>query len=192
MGRAAASIAVHVPGAHRARGMTILEVVAAVAILALVTAVVTTGLNYAVALNGRERRELACMEMANRLILQFLDDRNAMPSQSLPLDYGNERFMYRLREEPVELRDNRKVSQRLSARPSGVARDRVRLITVRVWLHADAQGREYSESVAPSAVLSRLYDPLPLQRNPDSMQRMLETEQGMRDILEVIQGGGPR
>lgn len=171
------------------RAMSMLEIVAAVAILALITATVTTGLNYLVSQNGRERRQLACMEMANRLVLQFLDDKNAMPSVSLPLDYGNERFMYSMKDQRVELKDNRRVSERQTTRQGGVARDRVRQLTIRVWLFKDSQGREYPPDSAPSATLSRIYDPLPLQRNPDSLQNMLEG-QGIRDIIEVLQNGG--
>lgn len=180
------------PTLRAPRAMSMLEVVAAVAILALITATITTAINYMVAQNARERRQLACMEMANRLVLQFLDDKNNMPSQSLPLDYASDRFMYSLKDQRVELKDNRRASERQSTRQGGIARDRVRQLTIRVWLHKDSQGRQYPADSAPSATLSRIYDPLPLQRNPDSIQNMLEGEQGIRDILETIQGGGSR
>lgn len=171
-----------------------LEVVAAVAILALVTATVVSALNYMVAQNGRERRQLACMEMANRLILQHLDleDEEKMPSQSLPLpEYDGDQYMYSSRVDRVRLKDNARAAARLaSGQQGGMQRDRVRQVTIRVWLHKDRQGREYAPDIAPSAVLSRLYDPLPLQRSPDSLQRRLGSESGLRGVIDVVGGGG--
>jgi len=174
--------------------MSMLEVVAAVAILALITATVTSGLNYMVAQNARERRQLASMEMANRLVLMYLDlDNEAkMPPQSLPLpSYGGDSFMYSLRTERVRLKDNPRALERLSAgQRGGVQRDRVRQVTIRVWLHKDSQGREYPPEAAPSAILSRLFDPLPLQRSPDSLQQRLSSEEDMRNLINNVVGGG--
>lgn len=183
------------PRGRAPRAMSMLEVVAAVAILALVTATITTAINYMVAQNGRERRQLACMEMANRLILMFLDleDEAQMPSQSLPLptSYGGDTFMYSMGLDRVTLKDNRRAIERQSSsQRGGMSKDRVRQVTIRVWLHKDSQGRPYPPESAPSATLSRVYDPLPLQRSPDSLQNRLNTEGGIRGIVNTVTGGG--
>lgn len=170
--------------------MTILEVVAAVAILALITATVTSGLNYMINQNARERRQLASMEVANRLVLMYLDDKNAMPPPSEPIEYAGEFYMYSLADRRVALRDNLKVSQRQSQRQGGISRDRVRQITVRVHLHEDSQRRKYEAASAPFAVLSRLYDPFPIQRNPDTLQNMLSTDAGLNEIINQTLNGG--
>jgi hypothetical protein len=173
--------------------MSMLEVVAAVAILALVTATVTVAINFMVSANNRERRRLAALEMANRLVLMYLDleDKAKMPSQSLPLEYADERFMYSVRETAVTLEENRRARERTASQRGGVTRDRIRQVTVRVWLHQDSQGREYPQATAPSATLSRLFDPLHIGRNPDAAARLIGSETGIHSIIEVLNGGQP-
>ncbi|MCA9287698.1 MAG: type II secretion system protein [Phycisphaerales bacterium] len=168
-----------------------LEVVAAVAILAIITATVAIGLNYMVARNARERRQLAAMEMANRLVLMYMDDKNAMPSRTLPLPYAGEEYMYSMHEDKrVELNDSPTVAAALrAATRGGISRDRLEVVRIRVWLHKDLQGREYAPDTAPSATLARIYDPLNITRNPDSGTNAINTEQGLRDVVNQVLNG---
>lgn len=172
------------------RGFSMLEVVAAVAILAIITATVAVGLNYMVARNARERRQLAAMEMANRLVLMYMDDKNSMPSQTTPLPYGGEEYMYSERMTRVELNDSPSVASALrAATRGGISRDRLEVVTIRVWLHKDLQGREYAPDTAPSATLARIYDPLNITRNPDSGENRITDPNLLRDVVNQVLSG---
>lgn len=183
------SLAPGAAGRVGARGMSILEVVAAVAILAMVTATVTIAINYMVAQNGRERRQLASMEMSNRLVLMYLDDKHNMPSTTEPIMYAGDEYLYSLKDQPTTLEENSRARERTAGQRGGLRRDRFRQVTIRVWLHKDSQGREYPPDVAPGATLSRLYDPLYLLRNPDSAANTINTNAGLQDLVNQALNG---
>lgn len=171
---------------RRAAGMTFLEVVFASIVLGLIVTSLTSAISFMIARETRLQHRLACSELAHRLIIMHLDDPKSVPSNSLPLGYGRDYYRWemdvsKLEAEPVsrDLLDNRSADRTL---------DRFRRITVRVWLGEDSGGSRDPQRGVPRVELSRVFDRLP--RNPDSLEEMTNSEEGMRRLIEVITGQG--
>lgn len=171
------------------RGVTFIETVCAVALLALVAASMLSAVGYLYSSQHRARQRLACAELSNRLILQYLDDPDKMPAADAPLDYGSERFRWDLREEAVVLRPA--VAEESRSRLGGAAArlDRMRMLTVRVWLAEDSGGSREPALGVPSIALWRFIDPSAF-RNPDAINRMISTDAGRRRLFEQYMSGG--
>src|SRR6185369_4416868 len=87
------------------RGMTMLEVVLAVLVLGLVTVAITSTLSYVVGQRGYNEARLAGYELANRLVIQHLDDESVLESMAgKPLDYANRRFRFDYNVDRVEMK----------------------------------------------------------------------------------------
>lgn len=178
------------PPVHR-RGLTLLETVAAVVLLSLLAAAVLGALSSVVGQQTRQQRRVQAVELANRLMLQYLDDPNLMPTRHMPVAYGNERFRWEIAETPTRLvhamadvgadRDQR----------SALVLDRIKAVSLRVWLSEESGGAmQFTESV-PSATLTRLMDPVAgLYRNPDTMTAILADDARKRELLAMFADTG--
>lgn len=168
------------------RGATFLEAVLGVVLLGLVTASLAGAVSFMSKADARLNRKLAAAELGNRLILQFIDDRESLPSPSLPIEYNQTLFRWSLEEEPVKfvIRDD-VTGQSTGGVGGGASLDRVRYVVVRVWLAGESGGsRDYTNEV-PHAVLTRLVDPLAFA-NPDSLETLLQQEDGIERLLELM------
>lgn len=87
----------------RRRGTSFLEVVLASVLLAVVVTSVVSALSFINRAEIRQKQQLAAFEVASRLMLQFLDDPEAMPQQSTHYDDGTYKFRWSLVAEPVEI-----------------------------------------------------------------------------------------
>lgn len=170
------------------RGVTFLEAVFATALLSIIAASVFAAADFLIRSDQRHRQTLACAELANRLILQYLDDKSQMPSESAPIEYGPDRFRFRVEERPLNVRE---FFQRARAGSGGGANRMARMVDVRVtvWLGEDSGGAMEPGAGVPGVSLSRLMDPLAF-RNPDAINRMLSTDAGMQQLMERVMGGG--
>lgn len=155
------------------RGLTFLEIVAATAILGMLAAVVFGGFSAMVSTQERQQRRLACMEVANRLVLQYLDDPLAMPNPSLPVEYAGLRYRWTLTQDvvtPTHARTD--LAQELAA-TSSLRFDRLVNLHFTVWLDEESGGSLNFDPTVPNASLSRLYDPINT-RNPDSLENIFK------------------
>lgn len=183
--------------------MTFLEVVFAAA-LAAVLAVTFVGMfGFVIATQAREQRQLAAAEVANRLMLNYLDNPAAMPDQNGLIEYGPPenaaKYRWEISEKRVALREARPEG-RDQTRASPLRRDRMKQVTIRVWLSEASGGSLRPGPSTPALALARLVDPLAL-RNPDSTnnmikdpaayQKWLESMMGFSGAQEVMSGGGP-
>lgn len=171
--------------ARQRAGMTLLEVVLAVALLAMITAAAMSTVTLIITLSIDDQRRLGAYEVAHKLLLQYLDEKKKMASTSSPIDYAGGRYTYRYRleETPMEMRTKAREARSSSGE---VAADRFKLITIRVYNAVDmggsmAQGEEL-------AVLSRIMDPIAIMRNPDSIKRALSGE-GLNEIITNFSRG---
>ncbi len=180
------------PG-QRGRGMTLLEVVLAIASLGLIAAGATTTISFLYGSQVREERRLGASELASRLILIYLDNPNDLPPRSEQIAYGRDSFRYDLAVTPVRIRPRDAVRRALAERRSNspIPIDRFEQVRVRVWLSEDAGGSRTFSSAVPSAVLVRLYDPNYFNRNPDSGAKLFEDEQRRNEMFQQILGGTP-
>ena len=169
---------------HGDRGMTLLEVLLAVLMLCLASAVVMGAISSLTSIEARGRRRLAAYEVANRLMLQRLDDEKAMPPQSVPIAYGNYRFFWDLEEVPATMVINRRQE---SSGPNLQALDRFKLVGVTVF-DSDHNG-DFETRGEPIAFISRIIDPF-APRNPDSLENFSSPDRIMDWLRPLLGGGG--
>lgn len=186
-----------------ARGITFLEVVLAVALLGLTTLSVVLATNYISAASIRNAHRLNASEIANRLMLQYFDDPNSLPSEAESVEYGREGVSYRYRwalgEESlsVELPTPIAPSTEEDRREQQLARlgrsttdrfGRFRVVRVRVWLSEETGGSFTPETGVPQATLSRMYDPADIPNwNPDKLRRQIDSA-GLKGVLDQMSG----
>lgn len=186
-----------------ARGITFLETVLAVALLGLTTMSVVLAVNYISAASIRNAHRLNAAEIANRLLLQYFDDANSLPSESQPVQYGKEgefRYRWSLGEEAVTVElptpsttnaeDDRREQQMASLGRSSTDRfSRFRVVRVRVWLGEETGGSFYPTSGVPSVTLTRIYDPADIPNwNPDKLRRQIDSGGGLKGVLDQMTG----
>lgn len=171
--------------AHR-RGVSFLEAVLGVVLLGLVTASLAGAISFMQRADARLNRKLSAAELGNRIILQFIDDRESLPSPSMPIAYGDTLFRWELEEQPVRfVVEQSGVATADTGVGGGASLDRVRYVVVRVWLAPESGGSYAYDQSVPSAVLSRLVDPLAFA-NPDSLQTLIEQPGGIDRLLQML------
>ncbi len=180
------------------RGLTMLEVVFAVVLLGLVATSASALLSLSVRLHTDNMQRLGAHEVANRIILMYLDARQSVPPESLPIAQGDYRYRFSVTEEPVRMQ----VKQTAAAvRSQGqVPLDRFKRVTVRVWVVAEGTEGRGDVRGEQMAELTRIYDPLAdLFRNPDSRDRLVSSPEGLQSLIQRFsnitpsqpQGGSP-
>lgn len=174
--------------------MTLLEVVLAIATVALLCSTVLGAVTYMHQVELRQTHQLATAELANRIMLQYLDDKTAMPSPITPLEYGAHRYRWSLSESPVgfeavEVPEAAAQGQGRPPRNAIPPEKRYKIITVRVWLSEESGGAMQIEQGLAQAQISRLIDLLAF-RNPDSAENLLKQPGGMQQLLEALGAAG--
>jgi type II secretory pathway pseudopilin PulG len=172
------------------RGLTFLEVVLSTVLVGVIAASLLTLFGFINSTQRREQRYLAAAEVANRLMLNYLDNPAAMPDPGKVIEYGPPdnpaKFRWSYDELPVRMYEARPEA-RDETRAGPLKRDRMKLVTVRVWLSEYSGGASQSGDTVPGIVLTRLIDPLAL-RNPDSMDNMLKDSAAYQRWLEAMMG----
>lgn len=167
-------------------GITFLESILGVVLLGLVTATLAGSVSFMARSENRLERKLAAGEIANRLILQFIDDRQSLPSPSLPVEYGPDLYRWELEEQPVKfVTETQGTSASQGGVGGGVSLDRVHFVIVRVWLAPDSGGSVRYDPDVPSMVLTRLVDPLAFS-NPDSLETLLNQSDGIERLMQLL------
>ena len=162
------------------RGMTFLEAVLASALLGLVSMGVFGVLNYLVLQQKRAEQISGAAEVANRVVIMYLDDPSAMPSGGRPIEYGRHLYRWTYEAAPIEVFDPNATDE-----PAPLSLTRLQELTVSVWLHEDSGGAFVPTDGTPGIVVRRMLDPL-ATRNPDSFGRAIERGQP----FEALLGGG--
>lgn len=168
--------------------MTFVEVVLAAALLAVLAGGISAVFSFVVGVQTRERQRVMAMEVANRLIINFMDDSAKMPDQNKLLEYGPPdaptKFRWRLRDDPVQVFEPQGDTR---STQSGLSLDRFRIVTVQVWLSEQSGGAERPDGTTPEATLQRMFDPIGM-RNPDAISRMMTSDSGLRNLTSAISG----
>ncbi|MFN0134056.1 MAG: type II secretion system protein [Phycisphaerales bacterium] len=172
------------------RGMTFLEVVFASVLLALVAGSMFAAFAFIFTSQAREQARLGAFEVANRLILSYLDDSTKMPDSNKTLDYGPpealQRFRWQYKEEPLTLYEVAG-ENRDQSRQSPLSNDRFKRVTVRVWLSEYSGGSPNFEGTSVQATVTRMLDPI-APRNPDSYMNMIQSPEGLQKLVEQLMG----
>jgi len=174
-----------------ARGVSFLEVVFATFILAMAVATMASAVNAISNQQSRSRQLLACAELANRLIIQYLDDENSLPPDGLGVPYGDEEFRWRKKVTRVDsVLDEtiaRVAEEAQSSRQLPQSPDRLKKVAITVWLSEQSGGSRLPDTGAPQVTMVRVVDPLAFhRRTPDSIENLME--QGTERIFERILG----
>jgi len=174
------------------RGLTFLETLFASALLAIIAAAVFGALSFVLGRQHHEQRTLAAYELANRIILQYLDDPDQLPDSSLPLEYGKDRFRWAMTIDPVTVTATSEAPKDAADTRRSML-DRVKQVSVRVWLGEESGGsREFAPDLPhPKAALTRIMYPM-AYRNPDSFDRLINTDAGRRRLFDDMSGGSDR
>ena len=122
------------------------------------------------------------MELTNRLILQYLDDKDTMPQQGLPILSENERYHWEMNVVPVRLVPARPDVAEDRTNTSSVSVDRMEAITVTVWLSEESGGAAQFDARVPSATLTRLMAPIAL-RNPDTTNALAHDPTKQQELI---------
>ena len=170
---------------HR-RGATLIEAVLATVLLGMVAATLASAVSYMNTSQRRMQQRLGAAELANRLMLQYIDDQDAMPNKTLPIEYDMDLYRWTLEVDPVKFEmaqlpldaDENDIG-------SGINFDRIRLVSIRVWLSEDSGGARGFSYKLPNSQLTRLIDPLAFS-NPDSLQTMIDSPGGMERLFERL------
>ncbi len=166
--------------------MTFLECVAATALLGLAAATLFGLYDGLIANQIRQQRRLGAAELANRLVLMYLDDPVGMPDQSKALAYGPDLYRWELREQPLILMEA-EPEGRDRNRPSPLPLDRFTEVMVHVWLSEHSGGTRDGTGGTPQAHLSRMFDPFAF-RNPDSIEAQFKDPVRWQRYMEKLMG----
>ncbi len=173
-----------------------IEVVLASVLMGMIAATLVTGLGYVHAAHRRQERQLGAAEMANRIMLQYLDDKKALPSDALPIAYGARgelRYYWKVETDKIELQLDRAGSESQAGRTSGVnLKNLLEMITVRIWHEQIPNVNPSLSGSPPDFMLKRIVNKMAV-RNPDSIMKTFSTPEGMIEFLnqfQELQGGG--
>lgn len=185
------------PSSYR-RGMTFMEVTLAVALLALLSSTVFGAFSYLTGRQRLEQQKLGAAEVANRLMLQHLDDPDSMPEAGLPVEHGPDRYRWDQVQTPVKIKPAAPANPQAAAaastpavQSSSTLLESTYQLTVRVWLSEESGGSSDLDLSVPNVTLTRIVYPTIAGRNPDSMQNMLKNNPGaMQRYRDLITGRG--
>jgi len=167
--------------------MTFLECVLGVLLLGMITSTLVQVSSNARLNQLRTKARLGAAELANRLVLQYLDDRDTLPAASLPIEYGGQYYRWSKRNAQVGAKiDSAAARSGADVNTSEKSLSRIQQVTFTVWLAEDSGGTFKNSASTPSVSIARLYDPL-LPTSPDPMRRLLNSPDGVSRLLERMQ-----
>lgn len=166
-------------------GLTLIEAVAAITLLAVLAATVLSSLSGMIKAQTRQLQRLGAGEIANRLMLQYLDDPQTMPAEGLPVAYDGARYRWQLAKSSARLTP----AVAGDSSRGGLSLDRLGTVTIRVWLSEESGGSAtFGLAGVPNYTLTRVVDPTYVFRNPDSLDNMIKNPQRMREFQEMFTG----
>lgn len=172
-------------------GLSLLEVVFAMALLGVVAMAVMSAISYVQNSQVREQRTLAANELANRLLLMYIDDPNSPWNEGETITWTTgEKYRWEMIRSSITLQaavEPATDSQASASRSPINVNDRVHLVRARVWLDADSGGTPDFSLSTPHAELSRLMDPMANMTRPDTTKRMFENYRG--EMTNIMQSG---
>jgi type II secretory pathway pseudopilin PulG len=167
---------------HR-RGTSLIEVVCAAFILSIAVTMIFTAVSAVTTAELRARRQLEALELANRLILQYLDDKESMPNPAAHIELSMGPYRWALVESPVDITLPEDSVFELNESQSAKVMAQTKLLSITVYagvadgLGGYAQGEQL-------ATLARIHNPLTiLSRNPDTMMRLASNPQALLEFV---------
>lgn len=181
------------PGAKRVRrrAFSLVEVIMASMLLAIIASAVVGGITTVITADARNQQKLEGLELANRLLLQYLDDKDAMPNQESQVVQGRGTYRWAMHTSPVELSmPEESVIDKPIDGPGAKTIDKLILLSVSVYsgVPDGMGGFAYGERIC---TLTRVYHPLSvIYRNPDMMKRLAADPGRMMEIMMALIDSG--
>ena len=172
------------------RGVTFLEVVLGVVLMALVASTLSATMGAIGGSFQRQRDRLAAAEVASRITLIRVDDEEGMPDESLPVAYGEREFRWRIEENPVLVTLSGPAREAMNQGSGGTTVNlsrRIISVTVTTWLAGESGGAYDFDPDLPHARVTRLIDPLNFATH-DSAQRRLDTQEDIETFMRTFMG----
>ena len=168
-------------------GLSMLEVVFAMALLGIVIMATMSVLSFVHGSQVREQRALAASELANRLLLMYIDDPNSPWQEGDTITWTTgEAYRWDLIRSEVRIDPAVQPPADLNQN-QGFGLDRIHLIRARVWLDEEFGGSVEFDEASPNAEIARLMDPISNMTRPDTNKRMYENYRG--SMTEYLKGG---
>lgn len=171
------------PGPMARRGVTFLEVVLGAVLLALVAGTLAGFMSSLELARTRQARKLGAAELANRLVIIYMNDKKQLPSRTLPIEYGSD--LYRWSLDVTRARAKLSDSARAEGVGSTVGIDGLELVRVDVWLAEDSGGSFADDPDVPRFTLVRLLDGL-IPKNPTAFRKKLEDPDEQQEFIESL------
>ena len=170
------------------RGISLIEVIMASVLLAVIASAVVGGITTVIAADSRNQQKLESLELANRLLLQFLDDKDALPKQETHITQGRGVYRWVMRQSPVQVSmpDESVIVKPSGDSPASKTIDKLILLSVSVYsgVPDGMGGYDYGDRVC---TLTRMYHPLSvIYRNPDMMKRLAADPARMIEIMTAL------
>lgn len=170
------------------RGFSFLEAVLAATLLALIASSIFSVVGYALASDRTDAARLGAAEVANRVLITYLDDSTSIRRLPETIDYGSYSFRWELDEDTVRIEEpnrHRRVTSGVTGRvPSALVR--LKEIRVSVW-QDDGSIESRLPGATPGVRLNRLVNPFGY-RGADSTERLLESPDRITELLKNISG----
>lgn len=178
------------------RGLTLLEVVAATALLAGLASIVLGAISYMETATARERHRLQGMEVAHRIIAQYIDNPKFLPSESLPIQQGESFYRYSLQEDVLvqEAGAEGSIRKRTAKRKQDLSVEQalpemLNRLTVRIFL--DDPFSTVLDPTRPIAELIRIFDPIQGRPEDVVLEELLKlVERAQQEEAERNRRGG--
>ncbi|HZW07006.1 MAG TPA: type II secretion system protein [Phycisphaerales bacterium] len=173
------------------RGFSLVEVVMASMLLAIIASAIVGGITTVISADARNQQKLESLELANRLLLQYLDDKDAMPNQEAHVFQGRGVYRWAMHTSPVAIEmPPGSVIEKPAEGPGSKTIDKLTLLSVSVYAGVPdgMGGYTHGERVC---TLTRVYHPLSvIYRNPDMMKRLAADPARMMELMMALIDSG--
>ncbi len=145
------------------RGLTFLEVVVSLALLATLASSILGAISFMETAGARARFRLDATEVAHRLITQYIDNQALMPPDNLPIQQGDHLYRWTLREEILAREEGpgslARRSGRIASQMTAMEQipEMLNRLTLEVYLDDPDDPLSHAR---PIARLNRIYSPI--------------------------------
>mgnify|MGYP003649085154 CR=1 FL=1 len=170
------------------RGFSFLEAVLAAALLGIIASAIFSVLGYVYASDREDAIRLGAAEVANRIIITYLDDETSIRKLPDLIDYGPDRYRWELDDDTVRIEEPNRHLRVTAGRDGAVPSALVRLDEIRVTVWQD-DGTDASlvAGSTPGVRLNRLVNPI-AYRGDDAISRLLESPERITGLMQNLTG----
>ncbi|HED52920.1 MAG TPA: hypothetical protein ENJ00_01795 [Phycisphaerales bacterium] len=170
------------------RAFSFLEAVLAAALLGIIAASIFSTLGYIWNAEHDDTDRLGAAEVANRVLISYLDDNTSTRRLPDVIHYGKRDYRWKLDEHDVRLEEPNRRARITAGTPGAVPNALVHLkeISVTAWLD-DGTPETLTPGTTPAVRLNRLVNPI-AYRGADTIDRLLNSPERRSDLFRNLTG----